>query len=195
MEKAPVIGTFLAELIKGGEDVSIATIGRFYTLHVTVLPLVVLSLIGIHLLFIQIQGMSEPDAFRALPAGKKKYDKFFFDYLLSEIPLWLCAMVVLVLLATILPRALAPEADPTAAAPLGIKPEWYFLSQYQALKLFPGSLELVGLVVIGAAPLAALAVPFIDREIPSGKVGRLVTWAGVAALVGLVVLTIWGWLS
>lgn len=195
MEKAPIVGPFIAELVLGGTDVSIATIGRMYALHVVVLPLVVLSLIGLHLLFVQIQGMSEPDSFRALPPEKKKYEKFFFDYLLSEVPLWFAAFAILILLSTVLPRALGPEADPTGAAPIGIKPEWYFLSQYQALKLVPASMELLGVLAMGLAPLAIAIVPFIDREIPSRRIGRLVTLAGVGALLGLVVFTIWGWLS
>jgi len=66
IEKAPFVGMWLAGLVRGGPDVTIDTIGRFYVLHVTALPLAVLMLLGIHLFFIQIQGVSEPDSFAAL---------------------------------------------------------------------------------------------------------------------------------
>lgn len=195
MEKMPLVGHFAANLIRGGDDISVGTIGRFFTLHVIVLPLALLGLVGLHVLFVQIQGVSEPDSFRALPPEKKRYHSFFGGYLINEIPVWLLALVVLIALAAFLPHPLNPEADPTAPAAKGIKPEWYFLAQYQLLKLFPGKLELLGMAAMGLAPLLVAAVPFFDREIPSGRTGRRVAWAGAAGLLGLVVLTLWGYVS
>ena len=195
MEKAPLIGPFLADLARGGPTVTIDTIGRFYVLHVVVLPLLVLGLLTVHLLFVQVQGMSEPDSFAALPEEKKKYKKFFFDYFAGEFPVWLAVFGLLVALAAVLPRTLDPEADPFAAAPEGIKPEWYFLSQYQALKLFPGSLELVGMTLLGLVPLLFVAVPFLDMSVPADRKGKMVNRAGWAMLLALVVFTVWGWIS
>ena len=191
MSKAPWIGMWLAGLARGGDDVTIDTIGRFYVLHVAVLPVLMLTVVGLHLLFIQIQGLSEPNSFVVLPPEKKKYHKFFSEFLFAEIPIWLFLGGLLVALATILPRALSPEADPTVAAPTGIKPEWYFLSQFQLLKLFPGRLELVGIGILVALPLIALLLPFVDRQIPSRVWGHFVTFAGVIALGGLIVFTVW----
>ncbi len=195
LEKAPLVGSWIADIVRGGPDVTIETIGRMYPLHVVVLPLVTLGLISIHLLFVQVQGVSEPDAFAALPEEKKRYHSFFGEFLVAEVPVWLFATAALAALATFLPRVLAPEADPSGAAPPGIKPEWYFLSQYQALKLFPGHLELLGQAALGLIPLAAAALPFIDRAAPADRRGRLITRLGVAGLLGLVAMTIWGWLS
>lgn len=195
IEKAPVMGPWLGELVRGGSDVSLATIGRFFTLHVVVLPLLLLSVVGVHLLFIQIQGMSAPDSFNALPESEKRYHKFFPDYLLGEVPIWLLTFAILIGLAVIFPRELGPEASVAAAAPEGIKPEWYFLAQYQALKLFPGNLELVGLVLISLTSFIWVIVPFIDREIPAVKIGRIVTLAGILGVLGLIGFTTWGWLS
>ncbi len=195
IEKAPVIGAWLADLTRGGSDVTVDTIGRFYPLHVVVLPLLVLGLVGVHLLFVQVQGMSAPDSYNALPPEQRKSTSFFGEYLFAEIPIWLLMGALLAFLATFFPRGLAPEADPTAAARAGIKPEWYFLSQYQALKLFPGKFELLGMAVMGAIPMAAFALPFIDRAIPTDRRGRIVSWLGVLALVALVAMTLWGWWS
>lgn len=195
LEKVPGLGVWIADLARGGTDVTVDTIGRFYPLHVVVLPLLVLGLIGVHLLFVQIQGVSAPDSFHALPPEKQKHMSFFGEFLISEIPIWLLMGALLAFLATFFPRGVAPEADPTAAAPAGIKPEWYFLSQYQALKLFPGKFELLGQVVLGVVPLLAFALPFIDRAIPADRRGKQVTVIGVAALLSLFGLTIWGWLS
>lgn len=195
IEKAPGIGGWLADLARGGTDVTVDTIGRFYPLHVVVLPLLVLTVVGIHLLFVQIQGVSAPDSFHKLPPEKQKSVSFFGEFLIGEIPVWILMGALLLFLATFVPRGLAPEADPVAAAPAGIKPEWYFLSQYQALKLFPGKLEVLGQALLGGIPLLAFVLPFIDKAIPSDRRGGWITLLGVFALLGLVGMTIWGWLS
>lgn len=195
LEKAPALGPWLASLLRGGPTVTTDTIGRFYVLHVVVLPLIVMGLIGIHLLCVQIQGVSEPDSFAALPPDKKQHKKFFFDYFATEIPVWLAAFVLLFALSAVLPRSLEPEADPFGAAPLGIKPEWYFLAQYQALKLFPGHWEHLGMALMVVVPLGFALVPFFDKAVPADRRGRQVARAGIALLAGLVVLTAWGWAS
>jgi len=195
IEKAPVIGTWLAGLARGGPDVTTDTIGRFYVLHVMVMPVVVLLLVGIHLFFIQVQGVSEPDSFAALPKEKKRYHKFFTEFAFSELPVWLFLSALLVALAAAFPRALAPEADPYASAPAGIKPEWYFLSQFQLLKMFPGKIEMVGLALWSLIPLGILIVPFLDKAIPTDHGGKIATRIGIVALLGLIVYTIWGLLS
>jgi cytochrome b6 len=194
-EKAPLIGPILANLARGGPDVTIDTIGRFYVLHVMAMPIIILTVIGIHLFFIQVQGVSEPDSFAALPESKKKYHKFFTEFMFAELPVWLFLSALLVFLAAAFPRALAPEADPFAAAPVGIKPEWYFLSQFQLLKMFPGGVEMVGMALWSLIPLGILIVPFVDRAIPSDNRGRITMYFGLLALAGLLIYTLWGWLS
>ena len=193
--KAPVIGPWIAGLAQGGPDVTQETVGRFYTLHVFILPLMLLGLMSIHLLFVQIQGVSEPDSFKALPEKKKKYRKFFGDFLVGEIPVWLALGGLLLFLAAAFPRELAPEADVFAPAAEGIKPEWYMLVPYQTLKLFPGSWELVGMALMNLAPLALVALPFFDRAVPTDARGKLVTKGAIIGLIGFVVMTIWGHLS
>ncbi|MDX9722045.1 MAG: cytochrome bc complex cytochrome b subunit [Myxococcota bacterium] len=195
LEKLPLLGEWAAGIARGGSDVSQETIGRFYALHVMVLPLSVMGLIGLHLLLVQIQGVSEPDGFRKLPASQRKYRNFFSDFLIAEIPVWLMMGALLVLLSALMPRELGTEADVFAAAPDGIKPEWYLLAPYQGLKLFPGSLELLGMLVMGLVPMALVVVPFIDRQIPADARGRLVTKIGVLGLIGFVLITAWGFFS
>lgn len=195
LEKLPLLGVWLANLVRGGPDVTVDTIGRFYTLHIMVLPLLILAVIGVHLLFIQIQGVSEPDSFAALPPEKKRYENFWSEFMFGEIPVWLFLGALLVALAAAFPRALMPEADPFASAPAGIKPEWYFLSQYQLLKLFPGSIEFIGLILLTLIPVGIVALPFFDRAIPADDRGRLTAKIGIATLLALLLFTIWGLLS
>ncbi len=150
---------------------------------------------SLHLVFVQIQGVSAPDSYYEQPAEERKSIKFFSEFLISEIPFWLAMGALLAFLATFLPRGLAPEADPTAPAPANIKPDWYFLSQYQALKLFPGKLEHLGQLVLAGIPLLALVLPFVDRARPADARGKWVAVAGWCAVVVLIGMTIWGWVS
>jgi cytochrome b6 len=195
LEKTPLVGELIAGYVRGGADVTVDTIGRFYPLHVVVLPGLLLAVMSVHLFFVQVQGVSEPDRFAALPPDRKRYDKFFSHYLLNELPLWMLLATLLVLLAALAPRTLDPEANPGAAAPEGIKPEWYFLMPFQVLKLFPGSLELVGMALTGLIPMLFVLVPFVDRSVPADKRGVVVMRAGIGMVVFLVAMTLWGWLS
>src|SRR6266540_6343940 len=56
----PVIGKFTLRLLRGGDDVTGATLSRFYGLHVAILPAITTALVAAHLLFVQRQGMSVP---------------------------------------------------------------------------------------------------------------------------------------
>ena len=51
--------------LRGGDDVTGATLSRFYALHIAILPAVTTLLVGVHLLFVQRQGMSVPISARA----------------------------------------------------------------------------------------------------------------------------------
>src|SRR5436190_20017015 len=56
----PVIGSFMLRFLRGGENVTCATLTRFYGFHVAVLPAIATALIGAHLLLVQLHGMSSP---------------------------------------------------------------------------------------------------------------------------------------
>src|SRR6516164_9318221 len=56
----PAVGPFLLRLLRGGDDVSGATLSRFFGIHVAVLPAISTLLVALHLLFVQRQGMSVP---------------------------------------------------------------------------------------------------------------------------------------
>ena len=50
--------TYIKEVIQGEALVGQATLSRFYALHVVILPLLFMGVIGLHLLMVQLHGMS-----------------------------------------------------------------------------------------------------------------------------------------
>lgn len=197
--KTPLIGEFLSKFLRGGEDVTGATLTRFFGFHVAVLPMIATGLLLLHLLFIQKQGMSVPDSQKE-EATLRPGIKFFPNYFLRELIGWAVALAILAALASVFPWELGRKADPFAPAPAGIKPEWYFLFMFQTLKYLPATIagiegEFVGLVFFGVAGFLWFFWPLIDRGLPEGKRHLLVTTVGVAALLFIAVMTVLGYIG
>jgi cytochrome b6 len=123
----PVVGHELARFLRGGEDVSGATLTRFFGFHVAVLPGLTTLILFVHLGLIQKFGMSSP------PKVQKDYKQrglnvpqmpFFPNFFIRELMAWYAALGVLGSLAAIFPWELGVKADPFAPAPAGIRPEW-----------------------------------------------------------------------
>ena len=68
----PFIGEFILVFLRGGEDVTGATLTRFFGFHVAVLPMITAVLLVVHVYFVQAQGMSMP-----FGAKKGREIKFF----------------------------------------------------------------------------------------------------------------------
>lgn len=196
-EKMPLVGHIVSYMLRGGDSIGQATISRFFVIHVAVLPVLLLGLLGAHLLLVQLHGISEPESFKRLLSGKK-YEKFFPTFFLKDILVWLLALNVLFALTTLCPWGLGPEADPYGAAPLGIKPEWYFLAPFQFLKLVPPMVgpiegELVGILFMSLVAAVFVIVPLFDHG--SKSKSRIATTFGVIVVIALIGFTIWGALS
>ena len=120
----PVVGDYLMLIMRGGEEVTGATIGRFFGLHVAILPLLTTGLLALHMLFIQRQGMSEPMNWVEKKPEDKKFMKFFPNFIYRDALVWLIVLNILALLAVIFPDGigvvhwpLGEKADPFAAPP------------------------------------------------------------------------------
>ena len=198
----PVIGPFLLRFLRGGDDVTGATLTRFYGLHVAVLPAITTALLGLHLLLIQRQGMSVPlSVEKRHKAGEPVREMPFFpNYVLRDVMWWYVAVGVLAALALFMPWELGKKADAFAPVPAGIRPEWYFLAMFQVLKLLPSHIvgiegERLGILAFGLVAVLLLLAPFLDRGAAEGRPSRWMTVAGVIGLLFLVVFTIYGYLA
>ncbi|NIP79234.1 MAG: cytochrome bc complex cytochrome b subunit [Gemmatimonadetes bacterium] len=193
----PLVGDFLKEVLRGGEDITGATLTRFYALHISVLPGLAIVIVGLHLLLVQKHGMSVPPGVEKA-GGPRRTVPFFPNFLLRDLVGWLAALALLAAAAAFFPAHLGEKADPFAPAPAGIKPEWYFMFMFQTLKMLPGHIlgidgELVGVAGFGLAGGILLVLPFLDRPGPDGRYRRIWRWLGVLAMVYIVVLTYIGY--
>ena len=201
----PVIGDDILIVMRGGEEVTGATIGRFFGLHVAILPGIFTVLLAAHLIFIQRQGMSEPLHWNDRPEDKKTYQRFFPSFLLRDLLVWLIVLNVLAVLAVLFPDGigvvhwpLGAKADPFAPPPEVIRPEWYFMFAFQALKMLPAHIlfiegELFGIVVFAVGGVIWALVPFLDRKTGGQKAQYFMAF-GWLVLAFVVVMTVVGYL-
>jgi cytochrome b6 len=204
----PVIGEYLLLLARSGQNVTGDTLARFYALHVVILPMIAFALLGVHLYLVQKHGISVPESAARQCGGPEKVPTMPFlpHFLLRDMVGWYLALGILAALAALFPWELGQKADPFGAAPEGIKPEWYFLFMFQALKQLPayflggqtpaGRLdvegELVGILFFGFSGLVVLLAPLLDR----GNRSRQTLSALVALAVAFfIVMTSWGWFA
>jgi cytochrome b6 len=193
----PLVGPFLGRLLRGGDEVTGATLTRFYGIHVAILPALATILLGVHLLLVQKHGMSVPPSVERT-GGPRRTMPFVPNFLLRDLVGWLSALAILAALAAYFPVELGQKADPFAPAPAGIRPEWYFMFMFQTLKYLPSYIlgiegEVVGVLGFGLGGLFLLLIPFLDRRTARGEPSRLFTWIGLVLILYMVVMTYLGY--
>ena len=120
------------------------------------------------------------------------------NFALKDLLLWLVVFNVLLFLALFFPWELGLKADPFAAAPAGIKPEWYFMFMFQTLKVLPANIlfiegEVFGVLMFSVAGFIWMLIPFIKfKEKHNSKI-KVMTLVGVFSVVFILIMTIWGY--
>src|SRR5262249_17985637 len=128
-----------------------------------VLPALMVMCLAAHVALFRRHGLTPPKRSRRA-AGKFWPEQLFMDTVFST-----AVFGVLVLLTVREHGAnLDSPADPSSSD-YPARPEWYFLSLFQMLKLFPGDREVIGTIVIPSAILVVLLViPLLDKVLPRG---------------------------
>src|SRR6202007_1357626 len=126
----PVIGDYLARILRGGSNQGALTLSRFFAIHVMVLPWSIAALIALHLFFLRRIGPAGPyDEARAKEVSESFWPRQGF----MDAGVALGVFGVVAIFAWRMDFPLAAEADPsdTSFVP---RPEWSFLFFYQLLK-------------------------------------------------------------
>ncbi len=176
----------LRETFQGEASVGQSTLGRFYALHVVILPLVLFGLLGVHLISVQLHGMS-----KGVDEAPRRQERFFPYFIFKDLSIWFAVFLVLLTLSwcvpfdSFLPYPLLAPYNPLGSTPPGIKPEWYFFFLYYPLEMLPFWLILVA---SGLAVLVLLTAPWIFKVTSRKSLG----WITVLASAYLVIMTVFG---
>lgn len=186
----PLIGDWLVRLMRGSDLVSQETLGRFFAMHVSLIPFTLLILISIHVFVMRRTGISTPP----WTDGTKKIP-FFPHFVVEDLKVIYLFLALLFVGVFFYPQISFPPDALEPANPLStpehIKPEWYFLANYQMLKLVPN--EFMGIVLQGIIASLLFFLPVFDtgeeRRAWRRPVFGAILFLGIAAFI---ILTIWG---
>lgn len=184
----PWVGPRLAFLLRGGESVGALTLSRFYSIHATILPLILCLLVAVHLFLVRRHGITAPwtDAGAMVP----RRDPFYPRQMAKDAMAMFAVLLLLFFFASQLPSPLGRPADPTDNT-FTPRPDWYFLFLFQSLHYFPGSWEVVGAFVLPfLGTNALLFLPFYDRNR-----SRLLRRRPIALLALVIPLVLMGYLT
>jgi cytochrome b6 len=190
----PVVGQWVTNLLRGGEDVTGDTLTRFFGIHISILPVLAFLVLALHIFLIQKHGISYPleaERFKE----KVKTIPFWPNFVYREMVVWLILLGVFLTVAILKPHHLGSQADLMAPAPEGIRPEWYFLFLFQTLKIFPAHVLFVSgetLAVLLILFFVALFffLPLFDTK-PEERRGRIITYSAYAFILYAVILSVW----
>ncbi len=188
-----VIGETVSVLMKGGYELGQITLGRFFGLHIWLLPLILLGLVAFHLYLVRANGISNPEG---KEIDKKKEGVPFHPYMtLKEgaYVMWYLAVFfffVFFYMHHFLPADNFEPADPFKTPP-HIAPEWYLLAFYTIFRSIPD--KFLGFVVFNIALLLLLILPFLDfSPLRSARNRPLFFVAFVVLVISSIALTILG---
>jgi ubiquinol-cytochrome c reductase cytochrome b subunit len=184
----PLMGNFLARLLRGGSDLGALTLVRWYAVHVFLLPAAVIGFTVAHLFLMRRHRISGP----VTPTGGAPRP-FYPDHALRDTLAIAVVFSGLVLLATFRTPELGSVADPSDTSYVP-RPEWYFLWMFQLLKYFPGRMEVIATIAIpGLIVGGLLLLPFLDRRPERHLFRRPIVGAAFVVLVtGVSILTFLG---
>lgn len=210
----PFIGPELVLWIRGDFAVSDPTLTRFFMLHVSLLPVLIIGVIVFHFYALRVPHVNneiseeldfELEAEKYL-AGNKKESKVipFWPAFLSKDFLYISIFMAFFfyLVCYKFEFALDPinfdPANPLKTPP-DIYPEWYFLWSYEVLRGFFFDIlgfkaMNIGICAFAIAQVIFFFLPFLDRSHvvrPAHERSYFFIWFWVL-LCDMIVLTIWG---
>jgi len=178
----PVAGTWISFLLFGGEFPGTDIVGRLYSLHILLLPAIIVALIAMHLLFVVVHKHTQyPSAghtnqnvvgYPVLPVYAAKAGGFFF--------IVFGVVMLIASLFTINPIWNYGPYDPSPVS-AGTQPDWYIGFADGAMRLIPTGWEfvwlnhtyslniLVVLIVVGLFIMTVMVYPFIEAWITGDK--------------------------
>lgn len=176
MGRVPFVGEWLTHLVLGGPIIGGETLSRFFALHVFVLPGITIGLVGLHLMLVLKNGISEmpkPGDVVDKRTYRKHYEArmeskgvpFFPDAAQRDMVFIGCALLVVVGLAAWF-GPFGPNEPPIPTdIDVNPRPDFAFLWMFAVLALLTPQIE--DFLLITAMPIGLvflLALPFISNQ-------------------------------
>ena len=187
----PIIGSAAREWILGGPEISPITLGRFFAIHVMVVPTLILLVLAARLFVFRERALVSA-------AEERRLEVWMHRQVLRNA---ISAGVVFILLALYAWKYFAPlgPAADTAAPGYLPRPGAQFLWLFQMLKYLPGraasvvAVALPGLILFGLALLPFLNAKPIKRLLPHPRrtVGVVIFSFSFLLFTVLTVLAYW----
>jgi ubiquinol-cytochrome c reductase cytochrome b subunit len=174
MGRTPFIGSNLVHLLLAGPIIAGETLSRFFTLHVFIIPGLIIALVSLHLRLVLTKGINEYPKPGKL-VNKETYAAEYESLLKKEgVPFYpkaigkdliFSALVILGILgcaAYFGPKGPTGVPDPTHIDTVP-RPDFFFLWVFSALALLPDYMETFLLLTAPVVIIAVLfALPFIS---------------------------------
>jgi ubiquinol-cytochrome c reductase cytochrome b subunit len=172
--RVPLIGDRLVHLLLGGPIIAGETLSRFFTLHVFIVPAVIIGILAMHLRLVLTRGINEYPT-PGKPVHKATYDREYEEIIEKQgVPFvpdaigkdlifaGLVLLAIVVCAAVFGPAGPSGPPDPTRVDAYP-RPDFYFLSIFAMLALLPDWMEVFVLFIAPAVAIGFLiALPFIS---------------------------------
>ncbi len=171
VSRVPLLGGPLVGLVLGGPIIAGATLTRFFTLHVFVIPGILLGMVGLHVWMVLRLGVNEwpmPGRVVRKSTYVREYHKLTKETGIPFVPgaawkdaFFAAAIMLAVMACALLLGPMGPTGQPDPTIQTAPKPDFAFLWIFAVLALLPPSLEtplilIAPIVIIGAMLLLPL---------------------------------------
>lgn len=210
LARTPVIGAALTSLLLGGPIIAGETLSRFFTLHVFVLPGLIIALISVHLRLVLAAGINEyprpgrpvdPATYREdYEALLAKEGVAFVPHAIGKDLVFSGFLIVAILFCAAVLGPAGPNGPPNPTLiETNPRPDFYFLPLFSVFALLPPYMETflmlaapaVGIVILFLVPFLSNAGEKSARRRPVAVVSVILIMLGLTTLAWLGTYSPW----
>ncbi|MRX27449.1 cytochrome b N-terminal domain-containing protein [Kangiella sp. HZ709] len=170
----PVVGEDLVEWIRGDFTLSLATLNRFFALHVVAVPLALVAMVFLHIVALHKVGSNNPDGVEikehkdenGIPLDGIPFHPYYTVKDIVGVVVFLIIFLAIVFFAPDLGGYFLERPNFEPANPLKtpdvIAPVWYFTPFYTVLRAIPD--PFLGFLAMAAAIVVLFLLPWLDRQ-------------------------------
>jgi quinol-cytochrome oxidoreductase complex cytochrome b subunit len=179
-------------MIIGGKELGPETLSNFFALHTTVLPTILIILLGFHFWRIRKSGgLAAGSTEGNNPAVKEDRIEVVPHLMVREMAMAMAVLAVVMIMAALWDAPLAAKANP-GLSPNPTKAPWYFAGLQELLLHLPPRLAatmiLLMVVLLALLPFLPYPIDAPGRWFGSVRGGCI---AALAALLAIVLMPIW----